>query len=544
MPLFTKGTMKFTDWLNHHDITISSKVLIADLRNSEQGRGVIALDDINKGEVLFSIPRDSILNVGNCSLIEDYPDIKQKLVHLTHWESLIIVLLYEVLVKGENSKWNDYLDVLPVKSAQFNAKQHEETFNQLMYWNSDELHLLEPSLILERVGKDLAVSIYNKLYPGIIIEELGIKELEGKVTLDMYLAIASTIMSYSFDVEISDFDEQEENEEEEEVEDEEEEELEEEEDDEEKEEGEDNESKTQSGMEPRSILMDGYYKSMVPLADTLNADTNLHNASLTYVDNELVMKSLKAIKKGDQIYNTYSDHPNSEILRRYGYVETQGSKYDFGEIPLNLITKHFEDTTGLTEESIKDLLHFVNQIIMEEHEDDENLVDIVLDSYDCFKSGDVILELIFLIQILTIIAAVDKTESIMTLEEAPKYQLINRISKKCYQLIESKKLTNQFLENYKAILNSRLNQYPKLASQPYEPKIPFTRSKMAEVVLKSEYQSLKNCLDIDKTFKKNEDLGPFKFIDDEKLIRNIIKKRAQEDSSGEETSSIKKSKTT
>ena len=48
------------------------------------------------------------------------------------------------------------------------------------------------------------------------------------------------------------------------------------------------------------------------------------------------------------------------------------------------------------------------------------------------------------------------------------------------------------------------------------------------MVVKSEYQSLKNCLDLEKTFSE------YKFVDDEKLLKNIIKKRFSEDNSSEE----------
>ena len=32
------------------------------------------------------------------------------------------------------------------------------------------------------------------------------------------------------------------------------------------------------------------------------------------------MRAIKPIKKNEQIYNTYGNLPNSDLLRRYGYV--------------------------------------------------------------------------------------------------------------------------------------------------------------------------------------------------------------------------------
>ncbi|KAL0956810.1 hypothetical protein HGRIS_002923 [Hohenbuehelia grisea] len=73
--------------------------------------------------------------------------------------------------------------------------------------------------------------------------------------------------------------------------------------------------------------------SMVPMADMLNARYGSENAKLFYGANELRMVTTKPIKAGEQIFNTYNDLPNAELLRRYGHVDylslpaslTQGS---------------------------------------------------------------------------------------------------------------------------------------------------------------------------------------------------------------------------
>jgi N-lysine methyltransferase SETD6 len=48
------------------------------------------------------------------------------------------------------------------------------------------------------------------------------------------------------------------------------------------------------------------------------------------------MRSIKAIPRGEQIYNTYGDLPNSDLLRRYGYVIPE-SKDDIVEVPSDFI---------------------------------------------------------------------------------------------------------------------------------------------------------------------------------------------------------------
>lgn len=105
-----------------------------------------------------------------------------------------------------------------------------------------------------------------------------------------------------------------------------------------------------------------------------------------------------------------------------------------------------------------------------------------------------------------------------------KFQLMRRIYRKCIQLIESRKLTKLFLNNYKSILNTRLSQYPNLAADDFTDNVEYSRVGMAKVVLQSEYRSLTNCLDINKAFKV-DDGSKYDFIDDDKLIRNIIKRK-------------------
>ncbi|KAG7663532.1 RKM4 [[Candida] subhashii] len=484
---FSNRTEKFISWLQSNHVHVSPKVQITDLRSINQGRGLIAVQDIKLDETLFTIPRNILINVANNALIKTYPDLYEKLLKLDHWHSLIIILLYEWKCIGKASKWSEYLDVLPIND------EENYQFDQLVFWMDEELEYLKPSLILQRVGKKSGYDLFAKIQS--IVQELGIVELKD-VALDVYEKVAAIIMSYSFDVESPDATDS------------------------------DNEDEADLDEEQvdGNILKDGYFKSMVPLADTLNADTNLNNAVLTYSPTDLIMTSIKTIKKGEQIYNTYSDHPNSEILRRYGYVEPSGSKFDFGEIPLLTIKAHFikkyEISDSFINEILTDISKASKQSQEEDVENDDEVAEIVLDSYDCFKSHEVIMEFVFLIQILTIVFQTNRSE----LNNSDIYK---RIFKKCYQLVESKRLTNGFVENYKETIEERLSEYPRVASEPFGKSMDVGRKAMAEAVLKSEYQSLKNCLDVEKTLK--ETLGSYKLIEDEKLIRNIVKKRPTED---------------
>ncbi|EDK45626.1 hypothetical protein LELG_03805 [Lodderomyces elongisporus NRRL YB-4239] len=552
---FHDETVNYLEWLKQNNYDISDKVAIHDYTSVKQGRGVIALANIDKDEIIATIPKLALLNVIQNSLVAKYPELKYGLLHLNHWEALIIILLYE-LQNREQSKWKSYLNVLPTSN-----------FDQLMFWSSNELNQLQPSCILERVGKDQADKMFDRIMK--IIHKLGITDLEG-VTLEQYNVVATLIMSYSFDVEITEQEEEkleefaakerrnqprtavDEDKEEKENESEFEESTGEKEttengDDnaevsananasaaeqqEQQEEIIDRDIEDLKDIEERqeiAIIIDGYLKSMVPFADTLNADTNYNNAIVTDANENLVIKAIEPIQKGEQIYNTYSEHPNSEILRRYGYVELQGSKHDFGEIPLSIIKQFFLEKYNVEEDDLESLLRLIAEISLQEQSDEQSedgVFEVVIDSYDCFRSGEVIVELIFLIQLLT---------TFLMLNETVDFYSVRRIYLKCYQLIESKKVTKDFMTNFDAIFEVRMDQYPNYAAEPFNRDISnLSRELMAEVVLKSEYQSLKACKE-DATTTLEKTLGEkIKIIADDKFLRALQKKRPATDAEEE-----------
>jgi hypothetical protein len=128
--------------------------------------------------------------------------------------------------------------------------------------------------------------------------------------------MGSTIMAYAFDLENEDGHE--ENEEEEWV--------------------EDKDGKTMMGM--------------VPMADILNADAEF-NAHINHGNESLTATSLRTIKAGEEILNYYGPHPNSELLRRYGYVTEKHSRYDVVEIPWSLVEEALAEQLGIAVETVE-----------------------------------------------------------------------------------------------------------------------------------------------------------------------------------------------
>ena len=64
----------------------------------------------------------------------------------------------------------------------------------------------------------------------------------------------------------------------------------------------------------------------------------------------LNMMATRTIKKGAQIYNTYADPPNSDLLRRYGHVDEE-NKEDLVEIGLEMVVELVGDGVGLDREA-------------------------------------------------------------------------------------------------------------------------------------------------------------------------------------------------
>lgn len=98
--------------------------------------------------------------------------------------------------------------------------------------------------------------------------------------------------------------------------------------------------------------------SMIPLADMLNADADRNNARLCCDNEDLEMRTIKPISKGDEIFNDYGQLPQSDLLRRYGYTTPNYSIYDVAEISIGSISATFNNgivSLGIQPLSNKDL---------------------------------------------------------------------------------------------------------------------------------------------------------------------------------------------
>ncbi|KAF2272760.1 SET domain-containing protein [Westerdykella ornata] len=302
---FDGASEQFLAWLQRSGAILSDKIELRDLRDCHAGRGVVATQDIEVDELLFRIPRSSVLSVENSILSKEIP--KATFEYLGPWLSLILVMLYEYK-NGPSSNWAPYFNVLPTR------------FNTLMFWEEDELDQLQASAVRNKIGKEEADETFTtQLVP--VIEEFAeiifsgdelakdrAKEMRSPENLEFMHKMGSLIMAYAFDIEPA-------------------------------------ESKKEADEE-------GYVseeedealpKGMVPMADMLNADADRNNARLFYEEDSLSMKAIKPIKAGEEVFNDYGALPRSDLLRRYGYITDNYAQYDVVEIPLELISAALQE---------------------------------------------------------------------------------------------------------------------------------------------------------------------------------------------------------
>ncbi|KAI9149570.1 Ribosomal lysine N-methyltransferase [Paramyrothecium foliicola] len=296
---YSERTVRFLQWFKSHPKSFfSDSIQIVDLRGRNAGRGIVATSDIAAEATLFTIPREAIISVETSDLPQKLPHVFGKDVHddpmeededtqLDSWTSLILVMMYENLL-GDASRWKQYFDVLP------------ETFDTPMFWSDQELDELQASATRAKIGKDEAEKMFSSKLLPVIRRHSEIftssQQRSDAQLIQLAHRMGSTIMSYAFDLENED----------------------------------DKEDDASDGWvedrDGKSLM------GMVPMADILNADAEF-NAHVNHGEEDLTVTSLRPIKAGEEILNYYGPHPNSELLRRYGYVTPKHSRYDVVEIP-------------------------------------------------------------------------------------------------------------------------------------------------------------------------------------------------------------------
>lgn len=289
-------------------------------------------------------------------------------------------MLYEHQ-QAQESKWAPYFDVLPTD------------FNSLMYWSEDELKDLKGSAVVNKIGKASADATFEEQILPIVyqnVQAFNAQSLSNDQLLALCHRMGSTIMSYAFDLEQSGEDSQEEW-----------------------------EVDSEDGSGP--VLP----KGMVPLADMLNANADLNNAKLFHEDDAVVMRSIKPIAAGEQIYNDYGSLPRSDVLRRYGYVTEEYAKYDVVELSDELISQTAKEQLKPAEDDLNARLAYL---------DEQGVVD---SGYDVARAsseeGAFPEELCIILNTLTLPAA--EFEKMQKKDKLPKIDLSSASSELLYKIL-------------------------------------------------------------------------------------------------------------
>ncbi|KAA8572868.1 hypothetical protein EYC84_003436 [Monilinia fructicola] len=235
---------------------------LADFRAEGRGRGVVATDDIEDDEIIFSIPRNAVLNIQNADPLPFSRRLSEK---MPSWLALTSILMAEG--QKDNSKWAPYLAILP------------ERLDSLVFWSDSELAELQASAVVNKIGKKGAEDMFASY-----ITPLGLKHS----STEMCHKVASVIMAYAFDI-----------------------------------------------PDPSDGLISEEKEKTL--------ETTWNNARLICDNEELEMRAIKPIPKGDEIFNDYGQLPRSDLLRRYGYVTDGYSAYDVAEISAELIVSLFRN---------------------------------------------------------------------------------------------------------------------------------------------------------------------------------------------------------
>ncbi|CAM1320699.1 SETD6 (predicted), partial [Pycnogonum litorale] len=278
---------KLKSWLSNEKIKVDSKVsIVKDLCCAQYG--MIAVEEIPADHKFLSIPRTSLLCPENCGIGDLLEREKKTLKSESRWVPLLLAILYEYL--NPESRWRTYLDVCPDYSQ----------LDHPMFWTDDDLKKeLRGTGVIESVKQDL-INIkkeFNEIVGPFIKNHQSVFPKEAH-SIDLYKKLVGFVMGYSFT------------------------------------------EPCQFKNEGKELVLPP--PVMVPAADILN-HVSQNNAKLDFGKDALDMITIKPIKKGDEIFNTYGELTNGQLLHMYGFSERSNNIYDAVEIPMDLFLEIFKE---------------------------------------------------------------------------------------------------------------------------------------------------------------------------------------------------------
>lgn len=253
--------------------------------------GMLARDDIEEGEVVFTIPRSALLHQETTTVSVVLEKERSSLESSSGWVPLLLALLYEYT--SSQSHWKPYLSLW----TDFKTLDHP------MFWSKAERdRLLRGTGIPEAVDTDLAN--IQREYTDVVLPFIAKHpDLWNPYThtLELYTKLVAFVMAYSFQ-------------------------------EPQVEEDSDDEEDDEEEKAPNPPMM-------VPMADMLNHVSN-HNANLEFTPDSLKMVCMRPIRKGEEVFNTYGQMANWQLLHMYGFTEPYRSNgNDTADVPVSNLYK-------------------------------------------------------------------------------------------------------------------------------------------------------------------------------------------------------------
>ncbi|NP_001085404.1 N-lysine methyltransferase setd6 [Xenopus laevis] len=258
---------RFLAWCEKVGLELNPKVYISTEGTVSQ-YGMLAREDIADGELLFTVPRSAILSQNTTRIQELLEKEQESLQSTSGWVPLLISLLYEAT--DSSSLWAPYFGLWPELDPP----------DMPMFWSEEEqTKLLQGTGVLEAIRNDLKniEEEYNSIVLPFITRNPE-KFCPMKHTLDLYKRLVAFVMAYSFQEPLEENDEEDEDE--------------------------------------KDILP----PMMVPVADLLNHVAH-HNAHLEFTPECLRMVTTKSVHAGQELFNTYGEMANWQLLHMYGFAE-------------------------------------------------------------------------------------------------------------------------------------------------------------------------------------------------------------------------------
>ncbi|CAA0829292.1 SET domain-containing protein [Striga hermonthica] len=314
----------FIRWMKHQGVDCSDALLIS-TENSDASRppstSVKALSDLNEGDVVATIPKQSCLTVRTSAanhLVDE--------AELGGYLGLAVAIMYEKSL-GPQSKWFEYLQILP-------------PFEPIpLLWSLPEIDSLLSGTELHKTVKEDKALVYQDWKECIqpILDTTSFELNPDFFTLDEYLAAKSLVASRSFqidefhgfgmvpladlfnhktaaeDVHFTSLD---------------------------------SISESDKDIESRNEnAYDGNDSDDEPTAPDFHAeieDLSQSDLELSSVAGDestyMEMIIIKDVKAGAEVFNTYGHLGNAALLHRYGFTEPD-NPFDIVNIDLDIVVQ-------------------------------------------------------------------------------------------------------------------------------------------------------------------------------------------------------------